>query len=76
WYHQQIKVGSYKMKAPLMLYWRDGLDIVKHFFANPVFTPCMDFQPYREFEGLDRQRVYGELMSADHAWEIQVGGTY
>ncbi|KAG1773359.1 hypothetical protein EV702DRAFT_1181125 [Suillus placidus] len=48
WYHQQIKVGSYKMKAPLWLYWRDGLDIVKHLFANPVFTPCMDFRPCQD----------------------------
>ncbi|KAG2069819.1 hypothetical protein BDR04DRAFT_1128692 [Suillus decipiens] len=54
WYHQQIKVGSYKTKAPLWLYWRDGLDVVKHLFANPVFMPCMDFQPYREFKGPDR----------------------
>ncbi|KAG1816298.1 hypothetical protein DFJ58DRAFT_751690 [Suillus subalutaceus] len=59
------------MKAPLFLYWRDGLDIVKHLFANPVFAPCMDFQAYREFEGPDRQRAYGEFMSTDHAWEIQ-----
>ncbi|KAG1736469.1 uncharacterized protein EDB91DRAFT_1055670, partial [Suillus paluster] len=56
------KVGSYKTKAPLVLYWRDGLDVVKHLFANPVFAPCMDFQPYREFEGADSQRAYGEFM--------------
>ncbi|KAG1724322.1 uncharacterized protein EDB91DRAFT_1255279 [Suillus paluster] len=42
-----------------------------HLFANPVFAPCMDFQPYREFEGADSQRAYGEFMSADLAWEIQ-----
>ncbi|KAG1802822.1 uncharacterized protein HD556DRAFT_1489651 [Suillus plorans] len=50
WYHQQIRVGSYKTNAPLMLYWRDGLEVVKHLFANPVFAPCIDFQPYQEFE--------------------------
>ncbi|KAG2144683.1 uncharacterized protein EDB93DRAFT_1046430, partial [Suillus bovinus] len=44
WYHQQIKVSSYKTNAPLMLYWRDGLEVIKHLFANPVFAPCMDFQ--------------------------------
>jgi hypothetical protein len=59
-----------------MLYWRDGLDVVKYLFSNPVFAPCMDFQPYREFEGSDKQRVYGEFMSADFAWEIQVGSVY
>ncbi|KAG1749362.1 hypothetical protein EDB19DRAFT_1904877 [Suillus lakei] len=71
WYHQQIKVGSYKTKAPLVLYWRDGLEVVKHLFANPVFGPCMNFQLYQEFEGADGQQAYGEFMSADLAWEIQ-----
>ncbi|KAG2069938.1 hypothetical protein BDR04DRAFT_1118752 [Suillus decipiens] len=56
WYHQQIK---------------DGLDVIKHLFANPVLMPCMDFWPYQEFEGPDRQQAYGEFMSTDHAWEIQ-----
>ncbi|KAG1832346.1 hypothetical protein F4604DRAFT_1606038 [Suillus subluteus] len=50
WYHQQIKVGSYKTKAPLMLYWRDGLDVVKHLFANPIFAPCMDLRPITTFQ--------------------------
>ncbi|KAG1908770.1 uncharacterized protein F5891DRAFT_917610, partial [Suillus fuscotomentosus] len=71
WYHQKIQVGSYKTKVPLMLYWRDGLKVVKHLFANSVFAPCMDFWPYWEFEGPDNQRAYGEFMSADLAWEIQ-----
>jgi len=73
WYHQQIKIGSYETKEPLMLYWRDGLDVVKHLFSNPVFASCIDFQPFQEFEA-DGQRAYGEFMSADLAWEIQVGG--
>ncbi|KAG1825738.1 uncharacterized protein BJ212DRAFT_1443794 [Suillus subaureus] len=60
---EQIKVSSYKTKVPLVLYWRDGLDVIKHLFTNPVFMPCMDFRPYQEFEGPDGH--------ADHAWEIQ-----
>ncbi|KAG1857459.1 hypothetical protein F4604DRAFT_1589911, partial [Suillus subluteus] len=73
WYHQQINVGSYKTKAPLMLYWRDGLKVVKHLFSNPVFGPSMDFQPYREYKVIDgcSQRMYGEFMSMDVAWGIQ-----
>ncbi|KAG1840969.1 hypothetical protein C8R48DRAFT_781568 [Suillus tomentosus] len=73
WYHQQIKVGSYKTKLPLMLYWRDGLEVVKYLFSNPVFAPCMDFQSYKEYKVIDghSQQVYGEFMSADVAWEIQ-----
>ncbi|KAG1812058.1 uncharacterized protein BJ212DRAFT_1301600 [Suillus subaureus] len=55
WYHQWIQVGSYKMKAPLMLYWRDSLEVIKHLFTNPVFAHYMDFWPYWEFEGPDNQ---------------------
>ncbi|KAG1822339.1 hypothetical protein EV424DRAFT_1346555 [Suillus variegatus] len=32
---------------------RDGLDVVKHLIANPVFAPCMDFWPYQEYKGPD-----------------------
>ncbi|KAG1844477.1 hypothetical protein F4604DRAFT_1884447 [Suillus subluteus] len=65
WYHQQIKVSSYKTKAPLMLYWRDGLDVVKHLFANPFLAPCMDFQPYREFKGPDSHLFIGMIGALD-----------
>ncbi|KIJ59743.1 hypothetical protein HYDPIDRAFT_32958 [Hydnomerulius pinastri MD-312] len=69
WRCQEIKIGSYKTKSPLMLYWRDGLEVIKYLFSNPVFAQCIDLTPYREYEG--RERVYGEFMSADLAWEIQ-----
>lgn len=75
WRCTEIKVGPYKTKEPLFLYWRDGLEVVKNLFSNPTFASCMDYAPYREFEqGEDgqQQRVYGEFMSADRAWEIQV----
>ena len=75
WRSQEIKVGPYSTKSPLVLYWRDGLEVVKHLFSNPVFASCIDFDPYREYEKASdghQERVYGEFMSADHAWEIQV----
>lgn len=57
-----------------MLYWRDGLEVVKHLFSNPVFASHMDYDPYREFEETPhgQEPVYGEFMSANRAWEIQV----
>ncbi|KAH7906891.1 hypothetical protein BJ138DRAFT_1137785 [Hygrophoropsis aurantiaca] len=75
WRYQEIKVGSYKTKSPIMLYWRDGLEVIEHLFCNPVFAQCIDLTPYREYERTPRgnERVYGEFMSADHAWNIQSG---
>ncbi|KAI9458068.1 hypothetical protein HD554DRAFT_1992288, partial [Boletus coccyginus] len=75
WQFQEIKVGRYRTKEPLMLYWRDGLEVVKHLFSNPLFVSCMDFDPYHEFEETPhgREPVYGEFMSSNHTWEIQSG---
>lgn len=57
-----------------MLYWRDGLEVVEHLFSNPAFADCIDYTPYQEFEatGQGQECVYGEFMSADNAWNIQV----
>ncbi|KAI6013017.1 hypothetical protein EDC04DRAFT_2579612 [Pisolithus marmoratus] len=73
WHFQEIKVGLYQTKDPLILYWCDGLEVVEHLFGNPVFAHCMDMHPYQEFEETVNgvECVYGEFMSADHAWEIQ-----
>jgi hypothetical protein len=63
-----------------MLYWRDGLDVVKHLFSNPLFAHCIDLAPYQEYEETalegPPERVYGEFMSADLAWNIQVCGDH
>ena len=46
WHCREIKVGSYKTKEPLMLYWQDGLEVVEYIFGNPTFASSMDFSPY------------------------------
>ncbi|KAF9220459.1 hypothetical protein BS17DRAFT_852137 [Gyrodon lividus] len=45
WHCQEIKIGSYKTKSPLMLYVRDGLEVIKYLFSNPVFAQCIDLTP-------------------------------
>ncbi|KAL4065354.1 hypothetical protein J3A83DRAFT_4059898, partial [Scleroderma citrinum] len=73
WHYQEIKVEPYQMKSPIMLYWQDGLEVVKHLFSNPVFAHSIDLSPYWKFEAMDHghEHVYGEFMSADHTWSIQ-----
>jgi hypothetical protein len=75
WHYQEIKVDNYETKSPIVLYWRDGLEVVEHLFCNPMFGNSIDISPYQEFEATHRglERVYGEFMSAEHAWHIQVG---
>ena len=70
WKTTLISLPGYTTKSPIRLYWRDGLEIVTHLFSNPIFAPSMELNPYRAYE--DGARMYGEFMSGDLAWEIQV----
>ncbi|KIN96130.1 hypothetical protein M404DRAFT_164021 [Pisolithus tinctorius Marx 270] len=74
WQFQEIKVKNYPTQSPIMLYWCDGLEVVEHLFSNPIFAQCMDISPYKEFEvtAEGQEQVYGEFMSTDDAWHIQV----
>ncbi|KAI6034827.1 hypothetical protein F5J12DRAFT_699735, partial [Pisolithus orientalis] len=73
WHYQEIKVAPYQTTTPIILHWQDGLKVIKHLFSNPVFTHCIDLSLYWEFEATDQgqQHVYGEFMSANHAWSTQ-----
>lgn len=56
-----------------MLYWRDGLEVIKFIYSNPVFANCMDHRPYQLRDPKqNNQRVYGDFMSADFAWNYHV----
>jgi hypothetical protein len=56
----------------MMLFWRDGLEVIKHLFANPIFANSMETTPYKLFEQEGNVRAYGEFMSAQFAWNYHV----
>lgn len=57
----------------MVLYWRDGLEVIKFIYSNPVFAHCMDDRPYRLTDPQQGgQRVYGDFMSGDFAWRYFV----
>lgn len=57
----------------MVLYYRDGLEVIKFIYSNPIFANCMDYVPYRLTDPQEGgQRVYGEFMSGDFAWDYQV----
>ena len=72
WSYQTLVISNYQTKDPITLYWRDGLEIVKSIFSNPVFTGCIELNPYKLVEEETGERVYSEFMSADFAWNYQV----
>jgi hypothetical protein len=55
-----------------MLFWGDGLEVIKHLFANLIFANSMETTPYKLFEKEDNVRAYGEFMSAQFAWDYHV----
>ena len=71
WYHREITVPGHWMKDPMVLYWHDGLKVIKHLFANPMFSNCMELDPYKlmDLHAVNpiKSHVYGEFMSGEYA---------
>ncbi|KAG1848559.1 hypothetical protein DFJ58DRAFT_842935 [Suillus subalutaceus] len=55
--------------APIHLIWRDGLEVAKSLFGNPIFAQNMSFDPLHVREGA--QREYGEWFTANRAFSTQ-----
>lgn len=74
WHNQEIVlIGcEYTTKDPMVLYWRDGLEVVKQLFANPVFANSISYDAYQLVDPTTGLRVYGDFMSAEYAWQYQV----
>ena len=72
WSHHDITIPNFQTKEPMTLYWRDGLEVVKHLFTNPIFATCIEMNPYKLLEVETGLCIYGEFMSAEYAWNYQV----
>ena len=61
-------------KTPLVLYYRDGLEVFKHIFGNPEFKDHMSFIPQKIYSSHDKEvQIYTEMFTGDWIWEAQVG---
>ncbi|KAG2043528.1 hypothetical protein BDR03DRAFT_851704, partial [Suillus americanus] len=70
WKVSNMEFTGYKMTYPVQLIWRDALEVIKQLFSDPVFANHITFQPH--VVNTRGQREYGDYMSADMAWKIQV----
>ena len=70
WHCTKFKTKGYVMKEPIYLFYCDALEVTWELFGNPVFAQHMEYDPYQIFEGNERE--YGEWMSGDEAYRIQV----
>ncbi|KZP15179.1 hypothetical protein FIBSPDRAFT_750832 [Athelia psychrophila] len=60
WKFVEIKIPGYSTKEPMILYWRDGLEVLEHLFANPIFASSMETTPYRLLD--ENQRPVGHTL--------------
>lgn len=73
WQHQEIKsVSGYKPKTPIVLFWRNPLEVVRQLFGNPIFSSCYEHSPYKLFARGSTDQVFHEFMGSDFAWNYQV----
>ncbi|KAG1860754.1 hypothetical protein F4604DRAFT_1588345 [Suillus subluteus] len=70
WQCTKLKLKGYESEQPIHLIWRDGLEVTKQLFANPVYMNHMCYDPHYIYQGQERQ--FGEFWTSDDAWEIQV----
>ncbi|KAI5996688.1 hypothetical protein EDD15DRAFT_2387099 [Pisolithus albus] len=71
WKSQEI-CTSHPTKRPLILYWRDPLELVQFLFNNPEFQDAMELSPYCLYDSAARlHRIYTEWMSGEDAWSMQ-----
>lgn len=64
-------MDNYRTKEPMVLYYRSGLEVIASLFKNPVFAHHLEMTPYKLSDD-GGNRVFGEFMSAEFAWDYQV----
>lgn len=73
WKQDKIDTFGYPTTKPVHLYWRDGFEVAKWIFGNPVFANHMAYDPVRiTLDEQGREREYTEYMTGEHAWKVQV----
>ena len=73
WKEVVVSIDGGTTKDPLVLYYRNALECFEFLFGNPLFRDYMEYVPHREFTtGVESERLYNEIMTADMAWNLQV----
>ena len=72
WKSKTIVIPGGATRTPLVLYYRDGLEVFKHIFGNPDFKNSMSFIPQKIYVDHEKEtRIYTEIFTGDWAWEAQ-----
>ena len=63
----------YPTKKPLVLFYRDALEVLQDILKNPLVMDHLKFTPIQVFQSASGVlRLYEEWLSWDRAWNMQV----
>ncbi|KAH7909168.1 hypothetical protein BJ138DRAFT_1200335 [Hygrophoropsis aurantiaca] len=69
WKITKFEVTGYTTTHPINLIWRDGLEVVKQLFSNPIYAQHMSYDPVLVYNGT--QREFGEFFTSQRAFNLQ-----
>ncbi|KAJ3884007.1 hypothetical protein GG344DRAFT_60865, partial [Lentinula edodes] len=62
----------YSSKTPLVLYYRDAIEVLQDLMKSPLICDSLHFTPMQIFEDSRKLvRVYDSWLSGDRAWKMQ-----
>ena len=65
---------THPTKTPIKLFYRDAIECVESLFSSPLLADVIKLSPFRLFKTAERlTRLYGEWLSGNVAWGMQVG---
>ncbi|KAF9789589.1 hypothetical protein BJ322DRAFT_1178167 [Thelephora terrestris] len=72
WKMQSVSLAGYETAKPVILFYRDPLEIIQALLRNPIFEGKWAFTARKVYQDPDRQnRLYGDWMTSDGAWSAQ-----
>ena len=73
WKMQQVSLNGYETAKPVVLFYRDPLEVIQALLRNPIFEGKWAFTVRRVYRDSNQQnRIYGNWMTRDGAWSAQV----
>ena len=70
WKHEEMRLCgcNYQTMELVVLYWHDGLDLIRHLFPNPAFANSIEYDAFELIDPATNHHVYSRFMSAQYAW--------
>ena len=73
WKTQVISLDGYETAQPVVLFYRDPLEIIQALLQNPIFKGKWAFTAWKVYEDAGRQNhIYSDWMTSNGTWSARV----